>query len=121
VAAGAEEPFLQDEGGLVEVGGGVDALDFVFVVDLVAFDMQAGADELVDAVGEAVFAVGGGGSEGAQGGEDGLRLHHVSADVEFADVAHGGGGFARFDDVDDTAVSVPNDSAIGIGVVGNGR
>ncbi len=53
-AVRAEEPFLQDEPGFGQVLGGVDALHFVLVVGLIALHQHPGADQLVDAIGEAV-------------------------------------------------------------------
>ena len=57
--AGAEEALLQDEFGMLEVRGGVDALNFILIVELVIGDPEAGADELMDTVGQPVFAIDG--------------------------------------------------------------
>ena len=44
-AARTEEPLLHDELGAREIGGGVDALHFVLIVEPVALDAQAGANQ----------------------------------------------------------------------------
>ncbi len=52
-----EETFLQDEFCICQVFRRIDPLDFILVIGLVTFDQQAGADELVDAIGQPQAAV----------------------------------------------------------------
>ena len=68
--ARAKQALLQDELGTRQVLGGVDALHFVLIVEPVALHAQAGADQLVDAVGETVIAIAGRRREALEGGED---------------------------------------------------
>jgi len=57
LAPRAEITLLEDEFRLLQVGAGVDPLDFVRVIDLVALYLQAAVDQLIGRVGQAVFPV----------------------------------------------------------------
>src|SRR3974390_2724493 len=86
MAAGAEQPLLQDELGPNEVFRRVDALHFILIVEAITIHPQSRADEFVNAVGKAERAIGRGGSEPAENREDVSRTHRVSANVVFANL-----------------------------------
>ena len=60
LAARPEKPLLQDELGLGQIGGAVDALHFVLIVDLIALHIQPRPDQLVHAIGQPQVAAGAG-------------------------------------------------------------
>ena len=77
LAAGTEEALLHNELGSREICGGVDALDFVLIVEAVVVHAEAGTNELMDAVSEAIITVTWRGREPRKGGED-----HWGGDAE---------------------------------------
>ena len=111
-----EQPLLQDELGPRQVRGGVDALHFVLVVEPVALDASAGPNQLVHAIGQAVFAVDRRWRQVLQRVGDHLRIDHVRPDIHFADLAHLGRRLGVLDDVDDLAAGVADDAPVGQGL-----
>ena len=109
VAARAEEPLLEDELGLAQVLLRVDPLDLVLVVDLVALDPLARADETVHGVGQAVLARGG---HALEDREQAVRLADVGADVQLRDRLLVGRGVGGLDDVADQSLAIAPDPAI---------
>ncbi len=55
LAAGTEQPFLEDEGGLIEIFDIVDAADLIGIVELETVHLQTGTQKLLHAVGQAQF------------------------------------------------------------------
>src|ERR1019366_3301173 len=121
LSSGKEKPFLEDELGGGQVLRRVDALDLILVVQLIAIHAETRADEFVYAVGETVLTVARGGRKPAQGGEDGCRIHHVSSDVQLANLAHFRQRLVFFDDVQDLAAGIADDAAVRQRAIQHGR
>jgi len=113
VTAGTIEPLLQDELGLGQVVASVDAQYLVLVIDLVTLHPQTGADEVVGAVGEPVFAIQRGRGQRLQSGQDGLGADDISAHVQFADLAYLWRSLGLLNDVHDPAGGIADDAPVG--------
>ena len=114
-----EEPFLQDELGPLQILAGVDPLDLVLVVDLVALHGQPVVDQPVRQVGQPVFAVQRRRRQRRQHRPDLPGGDDVRADVELPDLPHPRRRLRLLDDVHDAAVAVADHAAVGVGPVGD--
>ncbi len=113
LTAWAVETLLQDELGFLQVLGRVDALHFVLIVNLVALDAQAGADQLVHTISQPILAIDRTWRQPLQSSEDDGRVDDVRSDIDLMDCAHLRGRFRAFDDVDDLAARVADDASVG--------
>src|SRR6185369_7885687 len=120
LAAGTEDPFLENELGVGQIVQSVYTLDLILVVQLIAVNTQAGTDEFVYTGGETVLASARGGRKPAQGEEDGCRIHYISSEVPLANLPDFRQCLVFFDDVQHLTAGIADDTAVRQGAVEHG-